>query len=85
MDTLQDWEIYDLYKMIQYADTNEWEMTRWLMYVVAQVNSRKKLDLNNILKFPWEKEESEDNTSISDDDIVKLKKLAKDYVKNIIK
>lgn len=71
--------------MIQYADTNEWEMTRWLMYVVAQVNSRKKLDLNNILKFPWEKEESEDNTSISNDDIVKLKKLAKDYVKNIIK
>ena len=85
MDSLQDWEIYDLYKMIQYADTNEWEMTRWLMYVVAQVNSRKKLDLNNILKFPWEKEESEDNTSISNDDIVKLKKLAKDYVKNIIK
>ena len=35
MDKLQDWEVYDIYNMLQYADSPQWEQTRYLMYVVA--------------------------------------------------
>ena len=74
MDQLQDWEVYDFYNMLQYADTASWEQTRWLMYVIAQVNSRKKLDVTDILKFSWD--EKKQNTTITDDDIIRLKEKA---------
>ena len=60
--------------MLKYADTASWEQTRWLMYVIAYVNSRKKLDVTDILKFSWD--EKKQNTTITDDDIIRLKEKA---------
>ena len=75
MDQLQDWEVYDLYSMLQYADTNSWEQTRWLMYVIAQVNSRKQLKVTDILNFSWD-DSKQKNTTITDNDIKRLKEQA---------
>ena len=77
MDKLQDWEVYDIYNMLQYADSPQWEQTRYLMYVVAQVNSRKQLKLTDILKFPWDQEGGLAKTTISDDEIKALKERAR--------
>ena len=74
MDQLQDWEVYDLYNMLQYADTNSWEQTRWLMYVIAQVNSRKQLKVTDILNFSWD--QAQKNITITDDEIRRLKEQA---------
>ena len=74
MDQLQDWEVYDLYNMLQYADTNSWEQTRWLMYVIAQVNSRKQLKVTDILNFSWD--QAQKNITITDDEIRRLKEKA---------
>ena len=77
MDQLQSWEVYDLYNSLQYADSPQWEQTRWLMYVVAQVNSKKQLKVTDILKFPWDIESATKATTISDEDIKRLKEKAR--------
>ena len=54
MDKMENWELYELYQTIEYADSNNWEQTRAMMYVIAQVNSKKRLSPEDIMKFPWE-------------------------------
>lgn len=83
MDELQDWEVYDIYSMLQYADSTSWEQTRWLMYVIAQVNSRKQLKVTDILKFSWD--DVQKNTRITDDEIQRLKEKADVIGKKILK
>lgn len=83
MDELQDWEVYDIYSMLQYADSASWEQTRWLMYVIAQVNSRKQLKVTDILKFSWD--DVQKNTRITDDEIQRLKEKADVIGKKILK
>ena len=82
MDSLESWEVYDLYSSLQYADSSQWEQTRWLMYVIAQVNSKKHLQLTDVLKFPWDIS-SPAKTTISDDDIKRLKEKAQKIGKEL--
>ena len=82
MDELQDWEVYDIYSMLQYADSASWEQTRWLMYVIAQVNSRKQLKVTDILNFSWD--QTQKNITITDDDIKRLKEKAEIIGKQIL-
>ena len=82
MDQLQDWEVYDFYNMLQYADVTSWEQTRWLMYVIAQVNSRKQLKVTDILNFSWD--QTQKNITITDDDIKRLKEKAEIIGKQIL-
>ena len=82
MDELQEWEVYDFYNMLQYADANSWEQTRWLMYVIAQVNSRKQLKVTDILNFSWD--QTQKNITITDDDIKRLKEKAEIIGKQIL-
>lgn len=72
---MQDWEIQDYIDNIKYLDVNSWEQTRLIMYVTAQVNSKKKLELKDVIKFPWDN--SQNNTEIKSEDIIKLKEKAK--------
>ena len=83
MDELQDWEVYDIYSMLQYADSSSWEQTRWLMYVIAQVNSRKQLKVTDILNFSWD-DSKQKNTTITDNDIKRLKEQAEMIGKKIL-
>ena len=83
MDQLQDWEVYDFYNMLQYADVTSWEQTRWLMYVIAQVNSRKQLKVTDILNFSWD-DSKQKNTTITDNDIKRLKEQAEMIGKKIL-
>ena len=82
MDDLQSWEVYDLYNSLQYADSAQWEQTRWLMYVMAQINSKKHLNLTDILKFPWDDADTK-KTTISDDDIKRLRERARMIQKDL--
>ena len=54
MDEMQTWEINDMIENIPYTDRALWETARVNAYVVAQVNSKKKLTQQDILKFKWE-------------------------------
>ena len=56
-----------------------WEQTRFLGYIIAQVNSSKTLKQTDILRFPWDETDTEDrkNTSVSDEDMKRLREMAK--------
>lgn len=53
-----------------------------IAYIIAQCNSTKKLNPADIMKFYWDKTE-EDDTSISNADIERLKEKAKQYMNKI--
>ena len=40
-------------------DKESWEQTRMQAYITAQVNSTKKLSINDVLTFPWEVDNTE--------------------------
>ena len=49
-----------------------------IAYIIAQVNSRKKLNPTDIIKFAWDNEEEiNKETSMSNEDIERLRKKAK--------
>ncbi len=51
-----------------------------IAYIIAQVNSRKKLNPTDIIKFAWDNEEEMNKeTSMSNEDIERLRKKAKEY------
>lgn len=78
-----DWyEINSLLKYRYYAYKEQWEQTRLITYMTAQVNSSKHLKVTDIITFPWEEEEKEENTRITDDDVKRLKAMAENYLYN---
>lgn len=81
MDKCQEWELNDLMENIPYLDRNLWESQRLNTYVVAQVNSRKKMELKDICNFKWEQEDKteEHDVEINDDEIRRLKEIAKQW------
>lgn len=60
-----------------------WETARLNAYVVAQVNSRKKLTQQDILKFKWEDMSNfmheEHIIEMSNSDIKRLEELSKNF------
>lgn len=63
------------YEYFAYKDS--WEQSRLVAYMIAQTNSTKELKVTDILKFHWEKEEAD--TSISNEDVARLREKAKQY------
>lgn len=81
MDEMTFWEINDLIENLPYMDRSAWEQARLNAYVVAQVNSKKKLTQQDILKFKWEDmsemfKEENDNTPMTSEEIQRLKDLS---------
>ncbi len=81
LDRCTDWELNDMVDNIPYLDRNLWESTRLIAYVMAQVNSRKKLTFQDICTFKWDDstKPEEKQVDISDDDINRLKELSKQW------
>lgn len=76
-------EMYEISAIMKYqylAIKESWEQTRYLCYIIAQCNSKKKLKPSDIISFQWEKEEKEADTAISNQDIKRLKKKAQEYL-----
>lgn len=83
MDKCTIWELNDLIDYVPYCDRGEWEQARLISYIIAQVNSKKRLTQQDICKFPWEKEDEEfvvkeKDIEISNEEIERLKTLAKE-------
>lgn len=48
------YELRALMKNSYLKKKDDWEIGRFISYVVAQVNSSKKITMDQLLKFPWE-------------------------------
>lgn len=60
-----------------------WEQTRVIGYIIAQANSTKKLEQNDILRFPWDNEsETKKDTQVSDEEMLRLREKAKQVAQN---
>ena len=78
------YEVSAALKHLHYANMNEWEQARLISFVTAQVQSTKKIQPEDIMKFPWDddkKDVSPKDTVISKTDIERLQNMANDYLK----
>lgn len=53
------YEIQPLLDYLYMKDKEGWEQARLGAYITAQVNSKKKLNLTDIIEFGWEKQKTE--------------------------
>ena len=59
LDEIENYEINALMKYNYLNSKENWEQTRLVAYLIAQVNSKKHLELSDIIKFKWDDEEIE--------------------------
>ena len=83
LDEMEFYEIRALLKYEHYSHRDDWEQARMVAYMIAQVNSKRKLTFQDITKFYWEKEAEEHDTSISKEDVERLKKRAESVIKEL--
>ena len=77
------YEVNALLKGLHYKYQSSWEQTRFLSYVIAQVNSTKRLDgPADIMTFPWEEKEAEEPKVITDNDVDRLKEKMQQFIKD---
>ena len=84
LDRMEWYEINAAMKYSFYSYKSGWEQARLVAYMVAQVNSKHTLKMDEIIKFPWEKDEDDTpaKTSISKEEIEQLKREAELYMKH---
>lgn len=79
------YEIKVILENQHYAIQEDWEQARMITYFIAQVNSKKKLKLEDIIKFPWESDKKDSvDTEITKEDNDRLKRKA-EYIQNLLK
>lgn len=74
------YELEPLVSSIYRKNKESWEQTRLLAYITAQVNSTRKLQPSDIISFSWDEETTTGETSISNDDVQRLKDKARQYI-----
>lgn len=82
MNNLQQWEVNDIIENLGYTDRNSWEQCKINSYIIAQVNSRKKINKDSFMQFKWNEEtvdEEEHDYEISNEEIERLKQLSKTF------
>lgn len=78
LDEMHFYEAKSLIKNKHFKTKDIWEMTRFLAYITAQVQCTKKIEMKDILKFPWEEEEKKH--TITKEEIEALQKKAEEYL-----
>ena len=83
LDEMKWYEVEACIKGLENKNKASWEQCRFISYIIAQVNSTKKLKLTDILSFNWDKEEDNKNTMITNEDIERLKNKANQIIKKL--
>ena len=55
LDRMKFYEIEALIENLWMKNKESWEQTRVQAYITAQTQSTKKIDMNDMMSFPWEK------------------------------
>lgn len=80
---MEPYEIIPLIENISIKNKESWEQARFVAYIIAQVNSTKKIKITDILSFPWEKSESSCEIDDTPEARKKLAEKAKEMEKII--
>lgn len=73
------YEIRSVMKYSYYANQELWESQRLLAYIMAQSNSKKRLKITDIMKFPWEIHTGDAPTTVSKEDLKRLEETANKF------
>lgn len=80
MDKMKPYELQLITESLHLRYRDSWEQTRYLCYMIAQVNSKKRLKPKDLMVFPWEKESKMQHThqpqAITQDYVEMVKKMA---------
>lgn len=83
LDRMEMYEVRSIFNYSNYAIRDNWEQSRFISYIIASCNSTKKIELTDLLKFPWEESDDTDTPKpISDADIKRLRAKAQNYLKS---
>lgn len=80
---MQEYEVQDIISNLEYYERPEWERTRFQSYCNLQKSSSKRISYQDLITFPWEKEESStdqingNSEPLTQEDIQRLKEQAK--------
>lgn len=80
---MQEYEVNTVIENLPYLDRNMWEQHRFLIYTNIQMNSKKKLNPSDILKFKWDEDYKEDSTSITTQEIERLRNKSQHIIRSI--
>lgn len=70
------YELNYLLSSINYSYREEYEIMRFQSYITAQTQSTKKLKPTDIISFSWDKQNEDKVTTISNEDINRLREKA---------
>lgn len=81
MDKCTVWEIDNILDCITYVDRNLWESSRLNAFITARANFKGIKTYQDVCKFKWEQIDAPEEhiQDISNDDINRLKQLAKQW------
>lgn len=80
LDRMQMYEARTLMGHSASRDRDGWEQARLIAYTMAQCNSRSRLKLEDIVRFPWEKPQKREETT--PEDFARLKARAQMLIDN---
>lgn len=83
MDECSLWEVDNIIDNIPYTDRNMWESSRLSSWMIAKANFKGINKMTDFLPLPWEKNKPKQkaDTSISTEDVERLRKLAQTFEK----
>ena len=76
LDRMNFYEIEALLENLWMKNKESWEQTRVQAYITAQTQSTKKIDMNDMMSFPWESDSQTDE--ITDDERKEILKEMKE-------
>lgn len=76
LDRMNFYEIETLIENLWMKNKESWEQTRIQAYITAQTQSTKKIDMNDMMSFPWEKKV--ENVEDTPEDIEMMRKEMKE-------
>jgi hypothetical protein len=81
---MQIYELNLILSQLQFSNKTSWDQTRFISYIIAQVNSSKNIKITDIIKFQWDDNNTEKNTTIiTKTEIERLKQKADSIAKNL--
>lgn len=71
------YEVRALMEYAYFAKKDSWEQSRMIGYITAQVQSKRKIKPQDLMEFPWEKEQDAENQGITTEQVDALRSGAK--------
>lgn len=80
LDRMEMYEVRVLLKNMHLKSKESWEQTRLMSYMTAQTNSTQKMEVKDIMTFPWEKEEAPEETQEERADVLEEMRRIEDIM-----